>query len=87
MLLAIYSALCHLTRRFNLCTVHKRRSYGVCKICIFTERGGGGVRNKIDALIGIYSVPPPPTLVRLYFLRPPGTRAIFFHSNVLYNNI
>ena len=27
---------------------------------------------------------PAPSLVGLYFLRPPGARAIFLHSNVLY---
>ena len=31
--------------------------------------------------------PPPPSLVGLYFLRTPGARAIFLHSNVLYYNI
>ena len=29
----------------------------------------------------------PPSLVRLYFLRPSGARAIFFRINVLYSNI
>ena len=29
----------------------------------------------------------PPSLVGLNALRPPGARAIFLHSNVLYNNI
>ena len=30
---------------------------------------------------------PPPSLVSINFLWPPGARAIFLHSNVLYNNI
>ena len=31
--------------------------------------------------------PPPPSLVSINFLRPPDERAVFLHSNVLYNNI
>ena len=35
----------------------------------------------------ILSPPPPPSLVSINLLRPPRARAIFLHSNVLYNNI
>ena len=31
--------------------------------------------------------PPPPSLVSINFLRTPGARAIFLHSNVLYNSV
>ena len=34
-----------------------------------------------------FAPPPLPSLVSLYFLRPTGARAIFLHSNVLYNYI
>ena len=35
----------------------------------------------------IGSPQPRPQLSELIFLRPPGERAIFLHSNVLYNNM
>ena len=36
---------------------------------------------------GIFSVcaPPPPSLVRAYYLHPPDARAIFLHSDLLCN--
>ena len=35
----------------------------------------------------LFCFAPPPSLVSMNFLWPPGARAIFLHSNVLYNNI
>ena len=42
--------------------------------------------NSVKQLIYCVS-PPPPSLVSINFLLPPGSRAIFLHSNVLDNKI
>ena len=38
-------------------------------------------------MLDLLFAPPPLTFVSWYFLRPPGARAIFLPSNVVYNNI
>ena len=40
-----------------------------------------------DSKKGLFCFAPPPNLVSINFLSPQGARAIFLHSNVLYNNI
>ena len=45
------------------------------------------VKKPVNILKGIFSLgaPPPPSLVGAYYLRPPDTRAIFSHNDLLCN--